>query len=455
MTSNRVNRFSRAALLLGAAALAAGCTAAASTTSSTSTTSGGPTTTAGGPTTTAGGPPVSGPGVSATQINVGAITSRTGPLAGYFDGLAPGMIAYFDAIDAKGGVNGRKVVLTENLDDGGQPTQFTQDVHTLIDQDHVFAVGVASAWFTPNYFVSTKTPTYGYNVSANWQTAPNLFAAGGSTQIYSAGVPTMAYFIKKTSSKAVAFISYGQVIASSYDACTAYAHDLSTAGYKVDLVDVSASLNGSYTSDVQRIHQAGSDLVVSCMQASDDITLARDIQQYGLKIKQMWLNGYDQKLLDQYTSVMQNVYLNNVGSVPFEAANTAKYGNTYAGMQQYLAAMNKYEPAFTYNGVAFQGWQSAALLVAGIQAAGNDLSQANVIAVTNKIKNFNAAGLSAPVDWTVSHTSTTLPNCTSWVQVQGKKFVPVFAPGKQVFVCLGASTKDPVPVTPPPGTPGT
>jgi hypothetical protein len=365
------------------------------------------------------------------------------------------MIAYFNMIDASGGVNGHKLVLADNLDDGGSQTQFTQDVHTLIDQDHVFAIGVASAWFTPNYFVSTKTPTYGYNVSANWQNAPNLFAAGGSTQIYASGVPTMAYFIKKTNSKAVAFISYGQVIASSYDACSAYANDLRAAGYNVDDVDVSAGLNGSYATDVQKMHQAGSDLVVSCLQGSDNITLARDIQQYGLHIKQLWLNGYDQTLLNQYKSLMQNVYLINTGSVPFEAADSAKYGNTYAGMQQYIAEMNKYEPTFTYNGVAFQGWQSAALLVAGIRAVGKDLTQANVIAATNKMKNFNAGGLSAPVDWTVSHTSTTLPDCSAWVQVQGDKYVSVFGVGKQVFVCLGASTKNPVPVTPPPGTPGT
>ena len=79
------------------------------------------------------------------------------------------MIAYFNTLNAKGGINGRKIVLTNSLDDGGSPSQFTQDVHTLIDQDHVFAVAASSAWFTPGYFVSTKTPTYGYNVSANWQ----------------------------------------------------------------------------------------------------------------------------------------------------------------------------------------------------------------------------------------------------------------------------------------------
>ncbi len=242
-------------------------------------------------------------GVSSSQINVGVISSRTGPLAGYFNGFAPGMIAYFKTIDAKGGVDGRKIVVSANLDDGGSSTQFTQDTHTLIDQDHVFAVGVASYWFTPNYFVSTRTPTYGYNVSGNWQTWPNLFAVGGSTQIYSSANSTYAYWLKKINAKSVGFISYGPSISSSYDACSTYAKEMKTLGYHV-YADVSAQLGGSYSSDVQRMQQSGTQAVVSCMQASDNLTLSRDIQQYGLKIKQLWLNGYDQTLLDQYTSLM-------------------------------------------------------------------------------------------------------------------------------------------------------
>ena len=103
---------------------------------------------------------------------MGAISTLTGAIASDFDGLAPGIKAYFDTVNAEGGINGRKLVLAYNLDDGGQPSQFTQLTHTLIDQDHAFAVMVASYWFTPNYFVETNTPTYGYNVSGNWQGPP-------------------------------------------------------------------------------------------------------------------------------------------------------------------------------------------------------------------------------------------------------------------------------------------
>jgi ABC-type branched-subunit amino acid transport system substrate-binding protein len=394
------------------------------------------------------------PGVSATQINIGAISTLTGPLAGLFGGISPGMTAYFKTINAKGGINGRQLVLTNNLDDGGSPSQFTQDVHTLIDQDHVFAVGVASAWFTPGYFVSTKTPTYGYNVSANWQTAPNLFAVGGSTQVYSAGFPQMMYFVKKVKAKSVAFISYGPAISSSYNACNSYAKGLKAAGVNVNFVDVGAQLGGSYSSDAQRMQQAGSQLVVTCMQDTDNVTLARAIQQYGVKIKQLWLNGYDQTLLDKYSSLMQGVYLNNTGTVPFEAANTSKYGNTYSGMQAYIAAMKKYEPAYVYNDVALQGWQSAALIAAGIKAAGSNLTQASVVSATNKLANFTGEGVSAPVDWTQLHTGVTWPSCSAYLQVKQVKFVPVFGQGKQVFVCVGKSVKNPVPVAAPKGTPG-
>ena len=346
-------------------------------------------------------------------------------------------------------------MLTNSLDDGGSPTQFVQDARTLVDQDHVFAIGVASAWFTPSFFVTTKTPTYGYNVSANWQTAPNLFAVGGSTQVYSNGYPTMAYFIKEVKAKSVAFVSYGPSIASSYDACSSDAKGMKKAGVNVVLADVGAQVGGSYNSEVQKLQQSGAQLVVTCMQASDNITLARDVQQYGLKIKQLWLNGYNQTLLDQYSTLMQGVYVLNASAVPFEAANKAKYGDTYPGLQTYIAAMTKYEPADTYNGVSFLGWQSAALIAAGLKAVGSNITQANVINATNRITNFTADGVSAPVNWAVNHTGVTLPACTSFVQVQGKIYEPVFAPGKQVFICLGASVKNPVPVTPPAGTPGT
>jgi ABC-type branched-subunit amino acid transport system substrate-binding protein len=432
------------ALALGVALVLAGCSSNNSSSSTTTTTKGSTTTTSGSGTTTG------------STINVGAISTLSGAIASDFNGLAPGVKAYFNYINSQGGVDGHKLNLAYNLDDGANPTQFNQLAHTLIDQDHVFAVFVASFFFSPNYFVETKTPTYGYNVSGNWSPYPNLFAAGGSVQDYSTAIGTYAYFMQQTHSKSAAVISYGPSISSSYNACSSAASGLKAAGYNVSYEDYGAQLGGSYSSAVQKMQQNGSDFVLTCMQESDNITMARDIQQYGLKINQLWLNGYDRSLLSQYSSLMKGVYLNINGSVPYEAAG-GKYGDTYPGMQTYIHQMDQSASSFTYNGVATQGWQSAALFVQGLRMLVNShlpLTQANLVNVTNTIINDNGAGTATVTKWTTAHTTAVPPFCSAFVKVEGTQFVPVFAPGLQVFTCRGNSTST-KPVTPTPGTPGT
>ena len=114
--------------------------------------------------------------------------------------------------------------------------------------------------------------------------------------------------------------------------------------------------------------QAGVDFVVSCMDVPGNLELSRTMQQNGLTgVKQLWLDGYDLSTLRQYSSLMQHVYF-LVQHVPFQAAT--QFPGEFPGSRQYIATMNRYEPAYTYNEVAMEGWLSAALFVAGLRAAG-------------------------------------------------------------------------------------
>ena len=85
--------------------VAVGCSSPPSTTPSTGAPPGGASTT---PTTVGTSSTPNSPGVTATSINVGAISSRSGAIAADSDGLVPGVQAYFDMINAQGGINGRK-----------------------------------------------------------------------------------------------------------------------------------------------------------------------------------------------------------------------------------------------------------------------------------------------------------------------------------------------------------
>src|SRR3984957_10507473 len=228
----------------------------------------------------AAGAASSAPGVTSNSITVGTISTQTGTLASNFSSLIYGEKAYYDYINAQGGVNGRKIDYKYALDDGGNPTTFNQLANTLINQDHVFAVtGVATAFFTPNLFVESKIPTYGYNVTGNWVPQPNLFAAGGSVQYSPAGAPQFVFVARKSQPKpSVALLAYG--IAASADSCQATQSSLTAAGYNVSYVDLKVNYPGTtVATDVQRMKQAGSNFVVSCMDVQGNVSMARAIKQ--------------------------------------------------------------------------------------------------------------------------------------------------------------------------------
>jgi ABC-type branched-subunit amino acid transport system substrate-binding protein len=390
-------------------------------------------------------------GITPTTVTVGSISTQSGPIASNFASLIYGELAYFNWINSKGGINGRRIIYKYQLDDGGDPSQFNNLASTLIDQDKVFAVtGVATAFFTPNLFTESGIPTYGYDVTGNWTGPPNLFAAGGSVLTYSGVVPEVAYLIKKTHSTSIAIVAYG--IAASSDSCQAAETGLKKAGYNVSYVDLNVAYPGStVATDVQRMREAGANLVISCMDVTGNITMARAILQSGVKIKQIWFNGNDQATLDKYPSLMSGVYF-DIEHVPFSAPT--KY---YPGLKTYLSVMNKYEPDYTYDEVAIQGWQSASLFAQGLAAAGKNPTWGSVVNATNQLTAFTAGGLTSPVNWALGghvyyYTAT---DCAAYIQVQGTKFVSVFGQGHQVFVCLGPQIKNPKVVPSLPGTPGT
>ena len=272
----------------------------------------------------------SAPGVTSNSITVGTISTQTGTLASNFSSLIYGEKAYYQYINAQGGVNGRKIDYKYALDDGGNPTTFNQLANTLINQDHVFAVtGVATAFFSPNLFTESGMPTYGYNVTGNWGGAPNLFAAGGSVQYYPAEGPIVGYVSKQTKSPKIAFVAYG--IAASADACQAGASALSSNGFQVVYTDFKVSYPGTtVATDVQRMKQAGANMIVSCMDVQGNITMARAVQQYGLKATQLWFSGNDQATLQQNQSLMQGVYF-SIAHVPYTAPTSI-----YPGLKRVL-----------------------------------------------------------------------------------------------------------------------
>jgi ABC-type branched-subunit amino acid transport system substrate-binding protein len=108
------------------------------------------------------------PGVTATSITFGTHQPLTGPAAPGYSLIAPASQAYFDYVNAHGGVYGRKINLIIK-NDQYNPTMTVSVVHQLVLQDHVFGI-----------FEGLGTPTHTKVVSfLNASKVPDMFIASG------------------------------------------------------------------------------------------------------------------------------------------------------------------------------------------------------------------------------------------------------------------------------------
>ena len=394
------------------------------------------------------------PGVTSSEIDVGAIADISGPLSADFAPVVNGVQAYFSMVNAAGGVNGRKLKLVHTSDDQGSSTVDLTVSQQLVQQYHVFAVvGVGTPFFGgANYLAGQGVPTFGYQVSSDWNNAPSLFGAYGSYLDFSAGAMGDSFVAKQLGATSVGVIAYG--VPQSAAACQAAATGFGQFGVNVGFQDLAFGFGADPTSDVLQMKSNHVDAVFTCLDVSGNVAFARAIAQNGLNTQQVWLNGYDRSTLQQYASIMNGVTL-LTQHVPFEA--TEDYPGKYPGMDNYIKTMQKYQPGHVYDEVAMDGWINAAQFVAGLRSAGKDLTQAKVVAAINKTSDFTADGLMPPVDWTSSHTSSGPgPFCAAYVKAENGKYVPEFLQNLNgdpngVFVCFARGSDQPV--SPLPGTP--
>jgi ABC-type branched-subunit amino acid transport system substrate-binding protein len=117
---------------------------------------------------TAGSSSSSSPGVTSTSITFGTHQPLTGPAAPGYSEIAPASQAFFNYVNAHGGVFGRKIHLIIK-DDAYNPTNTVNVVHQLVLQSKVF--GVFEGLGTP-----THTKVVGY---LNASKVPDLFVASG------------------------------------------------------------------------------------------------------------------------------------------------------------------------------------------------------------------------------------------------------------------------------------
>ncbi|HEX7626447.1 MAG TPA: ABC transporter substrate-binding protein [Gaiellaceae bacterium] len=109
------------------------------------------------------------PGVSSTTITIGSSGPLTGEAAAAA-GVLQGADGYFKYVNARGGVNGRKIDF-KYLDDAYDPSKTVENVRQLIQQDNVFAL----------FSVVGTNSNLAIRDFVNAAGVPQVFSAAGAT----------------------------------------------------------------------------------------------------------------------------------------------------------------------------------------------------------------------------------------------------------------------------------
>ena len=352
------------------------------------------------------------PGVTANSILFGETTPKSGPAALYGE-QAYGIQAYFDTINAQGGVGGRKLKLI-SLDDQYSPPVALQDTKTLIEQDHVFAI------------VQTNgTATTEANMPIYQQFGVPVVGAGtGAAFFYDTLRPFFfnvwpAYTVegKKLGEFATQTLKLKKigVIYQNDDFGKSLYQGFQNSGATASVSIPYDPTQTDFSSAVAQLKSAGVDGVVIFAIPGPAISIMNAMPA---------INFHPKVLLSQVSvapSSYSAVNASEINGSYISAFIPPLTDSTNPQVATFLSAMKQYEPSTPASVFAAWGWEAAQVAVAGLKAVHGPLTRASYISALNTLTNLQILG------GTISYTPTDhagLKNVTVLENLNGHRVKP-------------------------------
>jgi branched-chain amino acid transport system substrate-binding protein len=329
------------------------------------------------------------PGATDTEIKIGQTVPFSGPASAYAT-IGKAQAAYFNMINAQGGVNGRKINLIQ-YDDAYSPPKAVEQVRKLVESDEVLLtfqiIGTPSNAAVQKYLNTKKVPQLFAATGASKFTDPKNFpwTLGFNPNYFVEGRIYGQYIIKEYPNAKVGVLYQNDDLGKDY-----------LNGIKSGLGDKAATMivaEASYEvsdptidSQILKLKSAGADLFFS---ASTPKFAAQAIK------KNAELGWKPVHILDinatSVGAVMQPAGLEaskGVISVNYGKDPSDPTWKDDAGMKRYFDFMAKYFPDGDKNS-SFNtyGYGTAQLMVHVLKQCGDDLTRENVLKQATNLKN--------------------------------------------------------------------
>jgi branched-chain amino acid transport system substrate-binding protein len=392
------------------------------------------------------------PGVTDSNINVAVITAGSNPLAGDYTSFETGIQAYFNMVNADGGIYGRQLKISASHND--QFINNLQTVKSSLAQDHAFALFVASPLFYGAGAIAAskpQMPTFIWNINQEFAGKPNIFGNLGALCFACKG-QLLPFLAQEEHFTKVAALAYGSPAASPKCAAGIKASFEQYPSAKMVYFDDKMRIGQpDLSAQVSQMKEKGVQLIATCIDQAETLILAKEIKKQHLDAVQSLPNSYDAKFASDNAQYFE-------GSFVAPQFTALEYKPLVPTAQDFIDWMGKLGKAPTE--IAGYGWINALQMVHALKLAGPDFSQQKVIDSLNQDTNFTAEGMIQPIDWTRQHNDPTGPNgtslskytgkynCSSAVKIHDGKFVTVQDSGKPWTCMVGGDNAPTLTKTP-------
>ena len=344
-------------------------------------------------------------GLTAKTIKLGVTLPMTGAASPGYNKIPSAMKAYFDYVNANGGVNGRKITLVVK-DDQYVPTLAVAKTNELILKDKVFALlaplgtannkAVAASVNPGRRGIPTLFVNTGYSGFANKKTYPTTFTLLPS---YIVEAKIMAQYIKENfADKKIGLLYQDDDFGD--DALAGFKQAGLNFAIKVPYASGSQGVSGVPATWIQKLSAAGADVVIlfGVSSATGAALGTAAVMKYAPK----WVLG---SVGGDATTIKA---LGVPAGVLYNATGASFVPSTTDATDEYIKLFQTINAKYNNNAVfdnnVLVGMNTAFLTVQAIAAAGAKPTRKSLIAaIEKKGASFASAALTPLMYSTTSH----------------------------------------------------
>ncbi|MEV5439107.1 ABC transporter substrate-binding protein [Streptomyces sp. NPDC052682] len=337
-------------------------------------------------------------------IRVGIITSATSPVGGStFTGPRDGARAWFDRLDARGGIDGRRVEV-RLCDDGGSGVGNNECVHRLVDEEKVVALVATTALDyagAPRVSRAGVPDIGGQPIGAAYDTWPHLYSIYGSHaprngtpgwdgELYG-GTEVYRYFTREHGARTAAVVSYNQSASAAY--ARLVERGLKAEGYQVVTEQVDFALP-NFRAVAADLKEQGADLVFDALDTHGNAQLCRAMDEVGAQVTAKVTN------VQNWASTVPGDYKDapRCRNALWATGSSRNYQDTgHPAVREFRAATKGLK---THSQWQLEGWAAARWFTdAARSCARTGVTRACVDAFVDRSAGYTAGGLLLPVDF--------------------------------------------------------